>query len=73
MRVVLIFLLAMAVLAIFGRLRFPGTGRSALKKPDAAPRLPAPRLPAPVICIRCGTPIPGKGACPCGAPRPPGT
>ena len=66
-RVVLIFLLAMAVLAFFGRLRFPGTGKWALKKPEAPPR-----LPAPVICIRCGTPIPGKGACACGAPRPPG-
>lgn len=66
-RAVLLFLLAMAVLALFGRLRFPGTRGTRLRKPDAAPR-----LPAPVICIRCGTPIPGKGACACGAPRPPG-
>lgn len=61
-RVVLLFLLAMAVLALFGKLRLRG-----LKKPGA----PRQRLPAPVVCIRCGTPIPGKGACACGAPRPP--
>lgn len=63
MRVVLLFLLAMAVLALLGRLRFP-----TLKRPGAPPP-----LPAPVVCIRCGTPIPGKGPCACGAPRPPGS
>jgi hypothetical protein len=61
-KVILLFLVAMAVLAVFGKLRFP-TAR-------LPPGKPASRLPAPVICIRCGTPIPGPGNCACGAARP---
>ena len=63
-KVILVFLIAMMALAVFGRLRLP---RHKLPPGNAAPR-----LPAPVICIRCGTPIPGPGNCACGAARPPG-
>ena len=56
----------MAALAVFGRLRFPGH-----RMPPGIGKA-APRVLAPVICIRCGTPIPGTGNCVCGAPRPPG-
>lgn len=63
-KVILVFLIAMMALAVFGRLRLPR-----FKLP---PGKATPRLPAPVICIRCGTPIPGPGNCPCGAARPPG-
>jgi hypothetical protein len=63
-KVILLFLIAMMALAVFGRLRFPGR--------RLPPGKAAPRLPAPVICIRCGTPIPGPGNCACGAARPQG-
>jgi hypothetical protein len=65
-KVIALFLVAMAVLALFGRLRFPWR-----RLPPGSQRS-AKGLPAPVICIRCGTPIPGPGDCPCGAARPPG-
>ena len=61
-KVILVFLVAMAALAFFGKLRFSGR-----KLP---PGRQAPRVAAPVICIRCGTPIPGPGNCACGAARP---
>lgn len=65
-KVIALFLIAMMALAVFGRLRMPG---SRLPPPRAKPPLgPA----APVICIRCGTPIPGAGDCACGARRPSG-
>jgi hypothetical protein len=57
-RVVILFLLAMAVIAWVGRLLRP-------KAPRNAPP-PALRPPAPVLCIQCGTPVPGNGPCPCG-------
>ncbi|MGQ0567050.1 MAG: hypothetical protein ACT4OK_18570 [Gemmobacter sp.] len=63
-KIVALFLVAMAVLAFFGRLRL-GWFRL---PPDK--RRAAPRMAAPVVCIRCGTPIPGPGNCPCGAARP---
>jgi hypothetical protein len=55
-RVTILFLLAMAVLAWVGR----------WLRPKAPPKPPALRPPAPVLCIHCGTPIPGDGPCPCG-------
>jgi len=45
-----LFLVVMAVLAMFGRLRFPGT--SARKRGTGR-------------CPRCGRPKIGKGPCPC--------
>ncbi len=65
-KVVLVFLVAMMGLAIFGRLRIPRR-----KLPPGAGKAAA-RVAAPVICIRCGTPIPGPGNCACGAARPGG-
>ena len=65
-KVIALFLVAMAALAVFGRLRFPG------HRLPPGPGKTAPRLSAPVICIRCGTPIPGPGNCVCGAARPKG-
>ena len=62
----LIFLVAMVALAFAGRLRFPRR-----KLPPGADKRAA-RVAAPVICIRCGTPIPGSGNCVCGAARPKG-
>lgn len=62
-RAVIIFLLVMVVIAWVGRMlgyRLPG----APKPPRLRP--PSNRPPAPVLCIHCGTPIPGGGTCPCG-------
>lgn len=56
-KVIVLFLLAMAVLAMFGRLRFP---------PALKPRLP---LAKPATCPACGRYIIGKGGCDCGRPR----
>ncbi|MCU9848551.1 hypothetical protein OEZ60_11065 [Defluviimonas sp. WL0024] len=49
-KVVTFFLIGMAILAIFGRLRFPriGTGRGAAR------------------CPSCGRPLIGRGPCDCG-------
>jgi hypothetical protein len=65
-KIVALFLVAMAVLALFGRLRLRG-----LRLPPRS-RGAALRAPAPVICLQCGTPIPGPGTCACGAGRPDG-
>ncbi|MDT8857307.1 hypothetical protein RNZ50_20160 [Paracoccaceae bacterium Fryx2] len=54
-KIVLLFLLGMAVLAMFGRLRFPDS----LKR-----RLPG-RAARPVTCKKCGRFQIGKGACAC--------
>lgn len=51
LKVIILFLLAMAVLAMFGKLRFPkaGRGKRARRCPD------------------CDRPLIGKGTCPCRA------
>lgn len=56
-KVVILFLLAMAGLALFGKMF-----RS---KP---PRLPRSRLAAPPRCARCGEFIVGRAGCTCGDP-----
>lgn len=50
-KVVTLFLIAMAVLALFGRLRVPGIGsrKTGMRR-----------------CRSCGRPIVGKGGCDCG-------
>ena len=53
-RAVLLFLIAMAVLAMFGKLRLP-----------SLPGMRKPRLPAARKCPECGAYNPGKGPCPC--------
>ncbi|SHI76228.1 hypothetical protein [Wenxinia saemankumensis] len=55
-KVVLLFLVFMAVLAMFGRLRFPGSDRIA-------------RLGGGKKCRACGRPRIGKAPCPCGKDR----
>jgi hypothetical protein len=60
LRVVMIFLLVMAVIAMFGKWRTRG------KLP---PKAKADKIPGPVICGKCGSYIIGKGDCACGAPR----
>lgn len=62
LRIILIFLLVMAVIAMFGRWRTRG-------KLPPAPK--AGKIPGPVICGKCGSYIIGKGDCACGAPRNP--
>ena len=55
-KIVTLFLIGMAVLAMFGRLRLP--------------RLPGRRGGAPRVtrrCKACGAPRVGRGPCPCGA------
>ncbi len=54
MKVVSLFLVVMAVLALFGRLRVPKVG--ARKKPKAIDTRK---------CPECGAFIVGKGPCPC--------
>ena len=51
-KIMSLFLVVMAVLALFGRLRLPR------RKP---PNLPRPGQP----CPRCGRPKIGPGPCPC--------
>ncbi|MEO0487059.1 MAG: hypothetical protein AAF092_14235 [Pseudomonadota bacterium] len=53
-KIVTVFLVAIAVLAMFGRLRFPGQEQLA-------------KLTRPKKCGACGRPRIGKGPCPCGA------
>ncbi len=50
-KVVSLFLIAMLVLAMFGRLRFPKIRKDALSKPKK--------------CEKCGTPLIGKQPCNC--------
>lgn len=50
-KIVVLFLIGMAVLAMFGRLRLPGRGKRAQKRPAS--------------CPRCGRYIIGKGPCDC--------
>jgi len=56
-KIVTFFLIAMAVLALFGRLRWPG--RIAQRGRDALPRRPRK-------CPACGAFRIGSGPCPCG-------
>lgn len=58
-KIFLVFLLAMAVLAMFGRLRFPKGGRRAGRA--------AVKSEVALKCAHCGTYIVGNGPCPCGA------
>ena len=51
LKIVTLFLIGMAVLAMFGRLRLPKVGR---------PRLSAKK------CPHCGAPRIGRGPCACG-------
>lgn len=51
-----LFLIGMAVLALFGRLRWPMAGR---KQADAKPKKPGK-------CPACGRFRIGSGPCPCG-------
>lgn len=56
-KIVSLFLIAMGVLAMFGRLRFPkGRNRK------------GGRLDNPIICNKCGQIIIGKGTCDCTPP-----
>lgn len=56
-KIVTLFLLAMAVLAMFGRLRMPRIGRKS-----------KPPLEARKSCPRCGRFIIGTGPCDCNLP-----
>lgn len=60
-KIVIIFLAAMAGLAMLGRYLFPGFGR---RKPplDGKPRA---RFSGTTICNSCGRPILGKDRCDC--------
>ncbi len=53
-KVVTLFLVAMIVLAMFGRLRIPKIRKDALSKPKK--------------CKNCGTPLIGKQPCNCQPP-----
>ncbi|TCP21370.1 hypothetical protein [Rhodovulum adriaticum] len=53
-KIVTLFLIAMAVLAMFGRLRLP------------KPRRPAALTRRPAKCPHCGRHRIGRGPCPCG-------
>lgn len=56
-KIVTLFLVAMAVLALYGRLRFPGAlGRHLPGKGAAAKPLP---------CPKCGRYVIGTGGCDC--------
>ncbi|MEM8824964.1 MAG: hypothetical protein AAGF30_15260 [Pseudomonadota bacterium] len=50
-KIVTFFLIGIAVLAMFGRLRFPGSAKLARLRGK---------------CPACGAPRVGRGACPCG-------
>lgn len=57
-KAVLLFLVVMAVLAMFGRLRFPGSKKKLPGKPGA--------LAKPGTCPKCGRFLIGKSGCDCG-------
>lgn len=59
-KVVTLFIVAMAVLAIFGRLRFPSAITRNLPRRGA--------VPGPRKCAQCGRYLIGKGGCDCGKP-----
>lgn len=50
-KIVILFLIAMGVMAMFGKLRFPGSDRLGLTQKK---------------CRQCGRHRIGKGPCPCG-------
>jgi hypothetical protein len=56
-KVVTFFLIGIAVLAMFGRLRWPGGARKIGKS--------GPRPRKPRTCKACGSYIIGDGPCPC--------
>jgi hypothetical protein len=58
-KIVTFFLIGIAVLALFGRLRWPGAARR-IGKDDV------PRPPKPKKCRHCGAYKVGSGPCPCG-------
>lgn len=59
-KIVTLFLIFMVVLAMFGRLRLPGTKPGAKGVKTMRDRLAAKR------CRVCGAPLAGRGPCPCG-------
>jgi hypothetical protein len=59
LKIVTLFLIGIAVLAVFGRLRFPSLPR----RRDRANRLNRPRT-----CPKCGSFIVGSGGCACEDP-----
>lgn len=59
-KIVTFFLIGMAVLAMFGRLRMP----DGLKKLGQRRNRELP--PKPRKCKACGAPRVGRGPCPCG-------
>ncbi|MDZ4094127.1 MAG: hypothetical protein U1D35_04355 [Paracoccaceae bacterium] len=59
LKIISLFLVGMAVLAMFGRLRFPGKLKRHLPGQGKAAAKPA-------TCIRCGRFLIGKSACDCG-------
>lgn len=58
-KIVTFFLIGMLVLAMFGRLRWPGGARRLDKR--GGDKLAKPRR-----CKHCGNYIIGEGPCPCG-------
>jgi len=67
-KIVTFFLIGIAVLALFGRLRWPGgAGRIGRDGRAGRPRLGrGERPPKPKKCPHCGTFRVGSGPCPCG-------
>lgn len=58
LKIVSLFLIGIAVLGMFGRLRWPGSQKRIGKK--------NPRPAKPRKCKNCGAYIIGDGPCPCG-------
>jgi hypothetical protein len=59
-KIVVLFLIGMAILAMFGRLRMPQLPSIRLRRKAAT-------------CPSCGRHQIGRGACPCGTPPPSNT
>jgi hypothetical protein len=58
-KIVSLFLIGIAALAMFGRLRWPGGARRIGKREEKKPAKPRK-------CKACGNYIIGDGPCPCG-------
>lgn len=58
-KIVSLFLVGIAALALFGRLRWPGAGRKRVAKGGEKPGKPGK-------CPACGAYKVGSGPCPCG-------
>ena len=65
-KIVTFFLIGIAVLALFGRLRWPGQARRIGQRRDRRRDRRLEKPAKPKTCPHCGAYLIGSGPCPCG-------